>query len=217
MFTCRCIRRTGSCSCGREANYSQSRREGHRGLDAAPHTEHPTIWLLGRLGVRRCGARTRSVAARGHGLTRGHALLKTALLIAHHSPLITHHSPLTTHHSPLATHRSPLTAHRSLLTAHSSPLTTYRSPLHRSPPAAHDDLLALHVPAARSEFSRLFLDGRVESGSFWEWHRGWWAAAQAAPGCVLWIRFEDMKADLIEVGGLGEEVSLFLLLYFVVN
>ena len=46
------------------------------------------------------------------------------------------------------------------------------------------------------EFAPLFLDGKVESSSIWEWHRGWWEAAAAQPGCVLLVHFEDLKADL---------------------
>ena len=43
------------------------------------------------------------------------------------------------------------------------------------------------------EFAPLFLDGKVESSSIWEWHRGWWEAAAAQPGCVLLVHFEDLK------------------------
>jgi hypothetical protein len=46
------------------------------------------------------------------------------------------------------------------------------------------------------EFAPLFLTGRVESSCFWEWHRGWWAAAQAEPDTILWVHFEEMKVDL---------------------
>mmetsp|Transcript_2361 Transcript_2361/g.4912 ORF Transcript_2361/g.4912 Transcript_2361/m.4912 type:complete len:211 (-) Transcript_2361:237-869(-) len=49
------------------------------------------------------------------------------------------------------------------------------------------------------DFARLFLAGRVESSSFWEWHREWWAAAQEHRDAVLWVRFEEMKADLVGV------------------
>ena len=46
------------------------------------------------------------------------------------------------------------------------------------------------------QFAPLFLAGRVESGSIWEWHRGWWEAAAAHPESVLVVHFEDLKADL---------------------
>ena len=49
------------------------------------------------------------------------------------------------------------------------------------------------------EFAPLFLSGRVESSSFWEWHRGWWEAARAHARSVLWVRFEEMKRDLLGV------------------
>ena len=35
------------------------------------------------------------------------------------------------------------------------------------------------------QFAPLFLAGRVESGSIWEWHLGWWEAAAAHPESVL--------------------------------
>ena len=47
-----------------------------------------------------------------------------------------------------------------------------------------------------AEFAPLFLDGRVESSSFWAWHEGWYRAARAHPETILWISFERMKADL---------------------
>jgi hypothetical protein len=50
-----------------------------------------------------------------------------------------------------------------------------------------------------SAFAPLFLDGRVESSSFWSWHEGWYRAACAAPETVLWVSFEQMKADLPSV------------------
>ena len=46
------------------------------------------------------------------------------------------------------------------------------------------------------EFAPLFLDGKVESSSIWEWHSGWWEAATSQPDCVLLVHFEDLKADL---------------------
>lgn len=50
------------------------------------------------------------------------------------------------------------------------------------------------------EFAELFLSGRVESSSFWEWHAGWWAASTrggAGELEILWVTFEALKADLL--------------------
>ena len=68
------------------------------------------------------------------------------------------------------------------------------------------------------EFAELFLSGRVESGSFWEWHAGvvggWWAASTRGGGAgepeILWVTFEALKADLLgEVRRISEfEVGL---------
>lgn len=46
------------------------------------------------------------------------------------------------------------------------------------------------------EFAPLFLEGKVEHSSFWDWHRDWWMAMEANPGMILWVHFEDMKKDL---------------------
>ena len=37
------------------------------------------------------------------------------------------------------------------------------------------------------EFKRLFLEGRVESNSFWDWYAGWWTVHTAHPEAVLWV------------------------------
>ena len=62
-----------------------------------------------------------------------------------------------------------------------------------SPLAQHPWLL---LRGGWDEFAPLFLDGKVESSSIWEWHRGWWEAAASQPDCVLLVHFEDLKADL---------------------
>ena len=49
------------------------------------------------------------------------------------------------------------------------------------------------------DFCPIFLEGRVESSSFWAWHRGWYRAATTHPGTVLWVSFEEMKDDLPRV------------------
>eukprot|EP00929_Paragymnodinium_shiwhaense_P043708 TRINITY_DN22461_c0_g1_i1.p1 TRINITY_DN22461_c0_g1~~TRINITY_DN22461_c0_g1_i1.p1 ORF type:complete len:384 (-),score=64.52 TRINITY_DN22461_c0_g1_i1:330-1481(-) len=41
----------------------------------------------------------------------------------------------------------------------------------------------------------LFLPGRVVAGCFWEWHASWWKAKQQNED-ILWISYEEMKADL---------------------
>ena len=46
------------------------------------------------------------------------------------------------------------------------------------------------------DFAELFLDGCVESGSYWEWYENWWAAKQANDDQILWVNFETLKTDL---------------------
>jgi len=46
------------------------------------------------------------------------------------------------------------------------------------------------------EFAPLFLEGKVEHSSFWDWHRDWWIAKEQNPETILWVHFEDMKKDL---------------------
>lgn len=58
-----------------------------------------------------------------------------------------------------------------------------------------------------AEFASLFLEGHVESNSFWEWHEGWHRAAQAHPSAILWVSFEEMKTDLEAV---ASKVACFL-------
>jgi hypothetical protein len=43
----------------------------------------------------------------------------------------------------------------------------------------------------------LFLQGKVQSGCFWEWHAAWWNISQSNPN-ILWITYEEMKADTIQ-------------------
>eukprot|EP00656_Telonema_subtile_P034878 TRINITY_DN38907_c0_g1_i1.p1 TRINITY_DN38907_c0_g1~~TRINITY_DN38907_c0_g1_i1.p1 ORF type:complete len:306 (-),score=56.55 TRINITY_DN38907_c0_g1_i1:14-931(-) len=45
-------------------------------------------------------------------------------------------------------------------------------------------------------FAEMFLEGNVESSSFWDWHTSWWAAKCERPNAVLWMSFEGMTADL---------------------
>ena len=40
--------------------------------------------------------------------------------------------------------------------------------------------------------------GHVESGSYWEWHTGWWLEKQKRPNTILWIHFEDLKRSPAE-------------------
>mmetsp|Transcript_52040 Transcript_52040/g.113228 ORF Transcript_52040/g.113228 Transcript_52040/m.113228 type:complete len:384 (-) Transcript_52040:66-1217(-) len=46
-----------------------------------------------------------------------------------------------------------------------------------------------------SHFSKLFAEGRVECGSFWEWYAAWEKAAEENPEGILWVTYEEMKAD----------------------
>eukprot|EP00929_Paragymnodinium_shiwhaense_P068692 TRINITY_DN34597_c0_g1_i1.p1 TRINITY_DN34597_c0_g1~~TRINITY_DN34597_c0_g1_i1.p1 ORF type:complete len:259 (+),score=62.32 TRINITY_DN34597_c0_g1_i1:495-1271(+) len=41
----------------------------------------------------------------------------------------------------------------------------------------------------------LFTPGLVEHGCFWDWHANWWKASQGNDR-ILWISYEEMKADL---------------------
>ena len=47
-------------------------------------------------------------------------------------------------------------------------------------------------------FTELFLGGKVESGDYWAWHRGWWEASQGveSAGKVLWVFYEDLIEDM---------------------
>uniref|UniRef100_A0A7S4KMC9 Sulfotransferase domain-containing protein n=1 Tax=Paramoeba aestuarina TaxID=180227 RepID=A0A7S4KMC9_9EUKA len=45
-------------------------------------------------------------------------------------------------------------------------------------------------------FADLFLEGNVESGCYWAFHRNWWEKYQKNPETVLWVTFEDLKKDL---------------------
>jgi len=46
------------------------------------------------------------------------------------------------------------------------------------------------------DFCRMFLQGKVESGNFWEWYSAWWKLHQDRPEKILWVRFEHLKQDL---------------------
>ena len=58
------------------------------------------------------------------------------------------------------------------------------------------------------DFAPLFLEGQVESSSWWDWHRGWYDAVGAADtDAVLWVTYEEMDADLEAV---ARRVAKFL-------
>jgi len=46
------------------------------------------------------------------------------------------------------------------------------------------------------EFAPLFLEGKVEHSSFWDWHRDWSLTQEKFQDTILWVHFEDMKKDL---------------------
>lgn len=68
---------------------------------------------------------------------------------------------------------------------------------------------ASRIPAFKyngpfADWVEKYYEGNVESGSFWDWHTGWWK--QYLKSCddddnkklnnkILWIHFEDMKED----------------------
>jgi len=56
-------------------------------------------------------------------------------------------------------------------------------------------------------YTELWGTGRVESGDFYTWYKAWWDAAESMKEQVLWMRFEDMKADAI---GSIRKVAAFL-------
>jgi hypothetical protein len=43
--------------------------------------------------------------------------------------------------------------------------------------------------------TQLFIPGKVESGSFWDWHSGWWAKYGENLDRVLWVSYEDFKIN----------------------
>ena len=47
--------------------------------------------------------------------------------------------------------------------------------------------------------SHLFLPGKVEHGDFWSWYAGWDKARQVAPEEIMWVTYEQLKADLPSV------------------
>lgn len=60
---------------------------------------------------------------------------------------------------------------------------------------------ALNVPSFAyngpfGHFAHMYYHGHVEHGSFWQWHKGWWAVHKQKPDNVLWVTFEDLKRDL---------------------
>ena len=40
--------------------------------------------------------------------------------------------------------------------------------------------------------TNLWIPGKVESGSFWEWHQSWWNIYQSASVNLLWVSYEDL-------------------------
>jgi len=69
---------------------------------------------------------------------------------------------------------------------------------HHTNPKGHGSVGTFCYLGSMSHFiSELFLKGNVESSCFWAWHATWYRAAQSLPeDRILFIAFEDMKADL---------------------
>jgi len=44
-------------------------------------------------------------------------------------------------------------------------------------------------------FQKIFFDGLVESGSFWEWYAGWYNLMKKYPDSILWVTYEDLKVN----------------------
>merc|ERR1719181_1619111 len=56
---------------------------------------------------------------------------------------------------------------------------------------------AYHYTGEFVDFIEMFLNGEVEGGDWWRWHRDWRRMCQELPEEeVLWLRYEDLKADL---------------------
>ncbi len=45
--------------------------------------------------------------------------------------------------------------------------------------------------------SDLFLPGETESSCYWNWTKTWWDVYQSEGDRMLWISYEEMKADLL--------------------
>ena len=65
--------------------------------------------------------------------------------------------------------------------------------------------------------SELYVKGKVESGCFWAWHKGWRREWSEGEGGILWITFEEFKenpravivkvAEFIGVEGKGDVID----------
>jgi len=75
------------------------------------------------------------------------------------------------------------------------------------------DSRAYHYMGEWRDFIDIFLNGEVEGGDWWRWHRDWRLMSEELPPAeVLWLRYEDLKADLhgqvLRIANfLGAEVS----------
>mmetsp|Transcript_19713 Transcript_19713/g.27203 ORF Transcript_19713/g.27203 Transcript_19713/m.27203 type:complete len:304 (+) Transcript_19713:32-943(+) len=45
-------------------------------------------------------------------------------------------------------------------------------------------------------FQQIYLDGKVESGDYWDFYDGWWEEHKKTPENIMWVNFEDLKSDL---------------------
>ncbi len=42
---------------------------------------------------------------------------------------------------------------------------------------------------------KIWIPGKVESGSFWEWHHSWWKVYQLGSVDLLWISYEELLSE----------------------
>ena len=42
---------------------------------------------------------------------------------------------------------------------------------------------------------KIWIPGKVESGSFWEWHQSWWKVCQEGSVDLLWISYEELLSE----------------------
>mmetsp|Transcript_20523 Transcript_20523/g.69567 ORF Transcript_20523/g.69567 Transcript_20523/m.69567 type:complete len:304 (-) Transcript_20523:226-1137(-) len=52
-----------------------------------------------------------------------------------------------------------------------------------------------HYDGPWDNFVDLYLEGKIEHGSWFDHHRDWWAAYQKDPEHILWVFYEDLQRD----------------------
>jgi hypothetical protein len=96
-------------------------------------------------------------------------------------------------HAPahLAPWKSPATEGAKIIVVSRNPADTAVSMWNHS-----RDIPAFMYGGPFSHFlSELFVKGKVESGCFWDWHRGWRREWSKGAGNILWVTFEEFKEN----------------------